>query len=315
MESDVSVLKCRAFVEAARLGGFTKAAEAIGCSQSGVSRMISDLEKDWGIVLLERGRGGVRLTPEGERLLGYASALCAGCDDLVRTVRDIRGLGSGRIRIGTFSSVATHWLPHVISRFKADNPGIEYELLIGDYWEIEAWVREGRVDFGFTRLTDGTGLETTVLQRDELMAVVPEGHPLADSDTIRLEDLCKEPFLLLERCDRAEVSELLDRHGMRPDIRCTTWDDYSVMSMVEGGMGVSILPDLILRRIPYRIEKRHLDVPAYRDICIAMRSRELMPPAASRFLDYLRFRDSPAPESTDLDSIESGRDPLRPFPI
>lgn len=294
MESNVSVLKCRAFVEAARLGGFTKAADALGCSQSGISRMISDLERDWGVTLLERGRGGVRLTPEGERLLGYASALCAGCDDLVRAVGDIRGLGSGRIRIGTFSSVATHWLPHVISRFKTDNPGIEYELLIGDYWEIEAWVREGRVDFGFTRLTDGMGLETMVLQRDELKAVVPEGHPLADSDVIRLEDLCGEPFLLLERCDRAEVSELLDRHGMKPEIRCTTWDDYSVMSMVEGGMGVSILPDLILRRIPYRIETRSLDVPAYRDICIAMRSRELMSPAASRFLDYLRFRDAPA---------------------
>ncbi len=102
--------------------------------------MINDLEKEWKILLLERSRSGVRLTSDGLALLPYAKSVCAEYEKLQTQIDEINGLQSGIIRIGTFSSVATHWLPNIIKRFQTDYPNIDYELLLGDYTEIENWI-------------------------------------------------------------------------------------------------------------------------------------------------------------------------------
>ena len=96
--------------------------------------------------------------------------------------------------------------------------------------------------------------------------------------------------MLLEKGGKTELSAILDRFGLRPKIRFTTWDDYAIMAMVEHGLGVSILPELILRRVPYRIVARELEQPAYRELGIAMRSYETLPLAVKKFLEYLPCR-------------------------
>lgn len=88
---------------------------------------------------------------------------------------------------------------------------------------------------------------------------------------------------------------LLERSGIRPRVRFTTWEDYAIMAMVEKGLGIGILPDMILQRIPYRLEIRPLAQPYYREIVLAMRDRQRLTPAAQRFLSYLRFREGPLP--------------------
>ena len=171
---DVNIQKYQAFLKAVEYGSFTKAAEALSYSQSGISRMIGDLEQEWNIILLERGRGGVRLTSDGLRLLPYAQNVCAEYKKLQMQVDELHGLQSGLIRIGTFSSVATHWLPNIIQQFQKDFPNIDFELLLGDYAEIENWIVSGRVDCGFLRLpTINPELETIFLEADPLMAVIP----------------------------------------------------------------------------------------------------------------------------------------------
>lgn len=85
--------------------------------------------------------------------------------------------------------------------------------------------------------------------------------------------LCEEPFLLLEKGEKAEISAIFDRCGLTPQVRFTTWDDYAVMSMVESGLGISVLPELILKRVPYRIVTRELSIPAFRNIGFAMRDK------------------------------------------
>lgn len=284
---DSSILKYMAFVKTVEFGSFTKAAEALRYTQSGISRMIRDLEKEWDIVLLERSRAGVRLTSDGMRLLPYARNLCSEYEKLKAQVDDLKGLKSGLIRIGTFSSVATHWLPDIIREFRKDYPDIEYELLLGDYTEIEEWIAQGRVDCGFLRLPTRPEFETVFLKRDRLLAVIPEDHPLAGCEKFPVTALCDDPFMLLEKGAKAEVSEIFERNGLIPKVQFTTWDDYAIMSMVEGGLGISILPELILKRIPYRITAKELDVPAYRNIGLAMKSRSSASPALKRFLEYL----------------------------
>lgn len=252
--------------------------------------MINDLEKDWQVILLERGKTGVKLTSDGMRLLPYAKNVCIEYEKLQMQVDELNGLQSGLVRIGTFSSVATHWLPNIIKEFQKDYPNIDYELLLGDYTEIEQWILEGRVDCGFLRLPAHNELETIFLEQDKLLAVIPENHPLADCEKFPVTALCDEPFMLLEKGAKAEISEIFERCNITPNIRFTTWDDYAVMSMVESGLGISILPELILKRVPYRIVARELNVPAYRNIGLALRSKKTASLAVKRFLEYLEYR-------------------------
>lgn len=288
---DTNIQKFQAFVRTVDLGSFTKASEALSCSQSGISRMIGDLEKEWNVTLLERGRAGIRLTPDGERLLPMARDLCESYERLQESVNEINGIHAGTIRIASLSSVATHWLPKIVRKFAADYPDIRYELMLGDYAEIESWIAEGRVDFGFLRIPTSRNLDTTFLYRDPLMAVLPKGHPLAELDTVPIEELCKEDFLLVEKSARSDAGELLKQYGLTPKIRIKTWDDYTVLAIIESGHDVTILSDLILRRNPFDVEIRPLDVPAFRDLGIAMRDTESSSAAVRRFMNYLPLRD------------------------
>ncbi len=287
---DMNLQKYMAFVKTVDYGSFTKASEVLNYSQSGISRMINDLEKEWNIVLLERGRAGVRLTSDGLRLYNCAKNLCREYENLRMEAESLRGLDSGIIRIGTFSSVATHWLPNIIKEFQKDYPNIDYELLMGDYTEIEKWISEGRVDCGFLCLPVRSDFEVIFLEKDDLLAVLPPDHKYADCDKFPVSALCEEPFMLLEKGTRSEISELLEKNNIKPDVHFTTWDDYAIMSMVESGLGISILPRLILKRVPYNIVAKELDVPACRNIGLALRNRKNASLATKRFLDYLRYR-------------------------
>ncbi len=168
---DTNVQKYLAFSKTVELGSFTSAARALHYTQSGVSRMIADLERDWNVSLLERGRAGVSLTSEGRALLPFAEEVCAAHARLQAQVDDLNGLQSGLIRIGTFSSVAAHWLPNIVKELQKDHPGIDYELVLGDYAEIEGWIAEGRVDCGFVRLPTRPEFDVLPLERDELFLV------------------------------------------------------------------------------------------------------------------------------------------------
>ena len=210
---EMGIQKLRALVETVRCGSISGAARELDYSQSGVSRMIADLEREWGVTLLERGRRGVRLTADAKLIMPFVEALCEDERRLAERVREVVGMEAGLLVIGTFSSVATHVLPDAIGRFQARHPGIEYELRMGDYSEIESWVAEGLVDFGFLPYPPQEpreGLAREVVLEDELMAVVPRGHRLAARGCIALADLCEEPFILLERGSDNEISPLFE---------------------------------------------------------------------------------------------------------
>ena len=164
---DMNLLKYMAFLKTVEYGSFTRAAEVLKYSQSGISRMIHDLESEWKVSLLERSRASVRLTSAGVALLPYAKSLCIEYQNLQDQVDALHELRSGVIRIGTFSSVATHWLPGMIQHFQQDYPNIDYELLLGDYGEIETWLQEGRVDCGFLRLPVHGDFTVQFLEKDK----------------------------------------------------------------------------------------------------------------------------------------------------
>ncbi len=289
---DNNLQKYQAFITTVDCGSFTKAAGILGYAQSSISKMIADLEAEWNITLLERSRAGVQPTSDGLAMLPYARNLLNSYQKVQEQAASLSGITTGLIRIGTFSSVAAHWLPTIIQRFQKDYPGIRYEFLLGDYEEIEQWIFEGRVDCGFLRLPTKPEYETISLAVDEYVAVLPVDHPLTTKDMLCPQDLNDQPFMLLEHGGKTEVSEYLEAHLLKPDIRFTTWDDYAILSMVENGLGIGILPRLILQRIPYKVEIRSFSEPLYREIGLAMRNSKLISAAVTKFIEYLKYRDS-----------------------
>lgn len=231
---DVNLLKYMAFIKTEECGSFTKAAELLNYSQSGISRMINDLETEWHVKLLERSRAGVKLTSDGLTLLPYAKNVCEDYRRLQMQIDDLNGLQTGIIRIGTIASAAEQWLPRIISRFRQDYPNIDYELLIGDYGEIEQWINDGRVDCGFICSPVMSDLDVMILERDELLAVLPKGHPLAELPAVPIEELCKGQL----HAARARRK----RRGVRAVRKARTYTGYTVQDPgrlcgdVDGGV-------------------------------------------------------------------------------
>ena len=289
---DNPLLKYLAFVKTVEWGSFTRAAQEMDYAQSSISKMVADLEAEWGMTLLERSKSGVHLTSAGEQVLPFLRKVLSTHQELEGQINRMNGIETGIVRIGTFASVAIHWLPNIFAAMQKDFPGIEYEMLLGDYEEVEHWIGEGRVDCGFLRLPTLPKFDAMLLKQDEYKVVLPLGHPLTKKETVAIEDLNGLPFLLLEHGGKTEVSDLLERSNVHPDIRFITWEDFAIMAMVEKGMGVSILPDMILRRIPYDLAIRSLTEPYFRPIGLAMKNQENLAPAVRKFIDYLPFRES-----------------------
>ena len=287
---DNPLLKYLAFVKTVEKGSFTLAAQELNYAQSSISKMVADLEKEWGMTLLERSKGGVFLTSAGEQIMPFLNKVLNDYHEMEGQIYRMNGIECGVVRIGTFSSVAINWLPNIFSKLQQDYPGIEYEMLLGDYGEVEQWIDNGRVDCGFLRLPTLPKFDTILLKQDEYKVVLPAGHPLAEKETVAIEDLDHLPFLLLEHGGKTEVSDLLERFHVQPDIRFTTWEDFAIMAMAEKGMGIGILPDMILQRIPYKIEIRSLQKPYYRPIGLAIKDQRHITPAVKKFIDYLPFR-------------------------
>lgn len=146
---DNPLLKYLAFVKTAEEGSFTRAAQALNYAQSSVSKMVADLEREWGMTLLKRSKSGVRLTSAGEQDMPFLRKVINDHQELEGQICRMNGIETGVVRIGTFASVSINWLPNIFAALPKDYPGIEYEMLLGDYGEVERWIDEGRVDCGF----------------------------------------------------------------------------------------------------------------------------------------------------------------------
>ncbi|MDF2570678.1 MAG: cmpR [Neobacillus sp.] len=287
----MNIQKYEAFLKTVEYGSLTKAAQALGYTQSAISHMLNALEGEWGVTLLTRDRSGVCITSDGLQLLPLVQNVCNANRELMNEIGELHGLESGVIRIGTFTSVSVHWLPNMIKTFHSEYPNIDFQLLHGDYTEIESWIMEGRADCGFLRLPARSDLESIFLEQDRLMVILPENHPLADCEYFPINKLSEEPFILLEEGTENEITEIFEENHIRPNVRFTARDDYAIISMVESGLGISILPELVLHRTPYKIIKKELDTPAYRKLGIVLKGTRHASPAVKRFLDYLHNRD------------------------
>lgn len=278
----MSIKKYEVFLQTADLGSFTKAAEVLGYTQSAVSHIITSLEDELGLKLLVRDRFGVHLTAEGAALLPAIRDVCRQNGEVVRQAAAFHGLEVGTVRIGTFLSVSVHLLPDLLDSFARQHPDVTFELLQGSYEDIERWLGEGRIDLGFLRLPTNERFTSTLLLEERILAIFPRDQAPA-ARRVRWEELRQAPYILrpdsLDGAGRAFFREA----PCRPRIVYSAKDDYAVMAMVERGLGVSLLPELLLRRTPYKVAKRELDPQATRQIGVACKSVSALSPAARQF--------------------------------
>lgn len=276
-----------ALLKVIEIGSFTKAAELLGYTQPALSQMVASLERELSIKILYRSRYGIRLTPEGERLYPTIQSSVLQYEAMRRTADEIRGLDSGIVRIGTVSSVSCHWLPGVIRAFWKKHPNVQIVLHQGDYTTIPEWVRTGAVDFGFVNPNAVKGMETTTIKSDEFRAVLPKHHPLAEKKSMVLEDLAEEPFLMLEEGAYSEPLEAFRAAGITPNVKLRVHDDYSILSMVEQGLGVSILAELVLNKTNYDVVMLPIEPAIIRTMGIVIKDKNTLPLASREFIRYL----------------------------
>jgi DNA-binding transcriptional LysR family regulator len=276
-----------AFIKAIETGSFTKAAEELGYTQSAISQMVHSLEEELSATLILRSRKAITLTPDGEEFLPYIKRVCNSHRELTEKRKEMEGLQSGLIRIGTFSSVTCHWLPGLIKEFKEHYPTVHFELQQGHYTDISNWIHEGTVDFGFVNSNAVSGLSTFPLKEDEMMAVLPANHPLASFDDVPLNELANGPYILLDEGAVHDPLMIFDQNGLKPNLQYRVYDPYAIISMVEQGLGLSILPKLVLNRCPYNIVIKPISPSIIRTISLAYRDKKVLPIASRYFIDFI----------------------------
>ena len=268
-------------------GSFTRTARDLGYSQSAVSQAVRALEKELNLTLIDRRKKDlVRLTDDGRQIYPYIKAIDPAWTALERKKQEMDSLENSTIRIGTFTSVSRNFLPVLLKNFKEEHPGVEFFLRQGEYTSIEKWIREGSIDLGFLSADLSEGLTMEILYTDPLKAVLPPGHPLADKEEVSLEELAREPFILL---DEGDVSLPLSRfvsQGLTPRIEYRVYDDYSILAMVEQGLGVSMMYDLVLRGFDTSVRVVPVKGHPERTIALAWANDETIPRAAREFALY-----------------------------
>ncbi|KOP68660.1 LysR family transcriptional regulator [Bacillus sp. FJAT-18019] len=284
----MSINKFKVLMKVVELGSLTKAAEVMGFTQSGVSHMINSLEDEFGFSLLIRNRSGAKLTTNGEEMLKTIREILKWNEHLEQQVAAIHGIELGTIHIGTFTSVGVHWLPGIIKDFQRDYPHIEIRLVEGDYQEIEEWIAEGKIDCGFLSLPTWDTFDAIPLHQDPLLVLLPLDHPLSSEDSITLSQIENEPFIMPTKGSDYDVNRLLEKARTKADIKYTLGDDYAIMAMVEKGLGISILPELVLRGQQRNIRLIELKEKSYRLLGIAISSMREVSPATQRFLNYVK---------------------------
>lgn len=273
--------KLRALLTAVQCGSFGKATAQLGYTQSAMTHMVNRLEAELGCTLLVRSSHGVRLSEEGEQLLPYMQAVIDAGDALRREAAARGKLHENTLRIGCFASIARARLPELLRKFRKIHPEIRVDVLVRGY-ELAAELEEENIQLALVDEACGKGFYWTPLTDAPLVAVVPLDFSWKE-DTIPLERLLQEPFL---SCPEQYIERMLPQDAARVEV--TASDDAAILSMVAGGLGVSVLSAFSLAGYEGQVRVIPLAQPISRRLGAAVKSPPAANTAARYFLSFLK---------------------------
>ncbi len=279
--------KWEALVTAAELGSFTRAAQRLNATQSGLTHMMNSLEKEVGFPLLLRNRYGVRLTVAGERVLPAAREFLQAGQRLESAIAAQTSLKRENIRVAAYSSICMHWLPTIVQQFRWDFPDVSVDIRMGSVDEMYQWMQEDKVDLSFASRQDRGQYSWVPLWDDPLLAILPVEYPVENLQRFPVSEFGGKEFLMPSLGFDQDILSVFEAYHVYPDIRNnTSVEDAAIVSMVEHGLGVSILSELVLKGRRMNVHALPLDPPACRHIGIAVQSLEEATPIVRQFIAY-----------------------------
>lgn len=280
----MTLAQLQALVVVIEHGTFTSAGEALGITQSAVSHALASLESELGVTLVQRDRAGLALTDVGQRIVLHAREMLARAEIIRQEAAAACGLKAGKLRLGSLPSISARFLPGVLRLFRQRYPDIEIVLLEGANDEVRAWIEARMVDIGVVTLP-AEGVAVTPIAHDEWLVIVPATHPLAHRSSVRIERLAQEAFILGSGGPVPLVQALFDAAQVKLKLHLEVREIAAVLAMVQEGMGVTIIPELALpSQLSSGLNALHLRPPAWRQLALAVPSRDTMSPAANMFL-------------------------------
>lgn len=276
------------FVEVADTGHFTKAAAALHLAQPSLSRQISTLEKELGAELFHRARGHITLTAAGESLLPTARRMLADAEAIRRDMDELAGLRTGRVRLGATPTLCVSLVAEALSRFHADHPGIELEVMEKGSRELVEALGQGQLDLALiTRTVDLSALtprlHTQEVLREDLVVITSADHWESVGDSITLAEVADRPQVVFHHGYdlREATSAAFDAAGLDPSVVVEGAEMDAVLRFVERGLGLAIVPAMVLVDRPRLRSIRLTDPHLSRTVSLASRADVRATAAAS----------------------------------
>lgn len=244
------------FVAVAEQGAVIRAAQSLSISQSSVTEAIRELEADLGVELFERHSRGLAITHKGHQFLRHATKILADVSDARRTFSEEAAAATGELHLGVTSLVAGYVLSDLLARFRRAWPGVRVSAIEdnGDY--LEHLLVGGELDVAVmvtSNLRDRMALQAEIIEVSPYRLWLPLGHALTGADFVGIEDVAREPLIMLTVDEIEEnTGKLLTALGQRPYVAFRTRSVEAVRSLVATGAGVALLPDLVYR--PWSLE-------------------------------------------------------------
>ncbi|MEW9699884.1 LysR family transcriptional regulator [Paenibacillus sp. SI8] len=278
-----SQLQC--FVALAELGSFTEAADTVNLTQSAVSHALSALEKELGVTLLDRNRKGmVTLTPVGHTIIPHVRELLAQAEAIEQEAKtEAHGQIIGKLRLGNILSICPGLLAGVLNVFQRNYPHVEVVLFEGTMKEVGDWIESSIVDVGFVL---HPAKESTLITTDELCVVVPSGHRLNDRESVTPGELREEGFIMAKTECAFTLMEIagLEPNKFSPQFSYQATDSATVLAMVREGLGITLLPRMMLPKHLDGVSALSLVPPRHLQIGLAVKSQETASPGAAAFI-------------------------------
>ena len=285
----MDAVKSEALLCAAKLGSMTAAAQLLGYTQSGITRMIRSLEEETGFPLLVRSKAGVELTENGRLMLPAFREIVRANENARQLSAEISGLITGVLTVGCYYSVSALIMPGILSHFAALYPDIIVRIQEGGNLEMAEWLNDRSIDCCFgAKPADNVLCDWIPVFKDELVVWQPKSSPDAGLKAFPLRALESKPFIQTSPDRDTDQDRLLKENDLHPDIRFTTRDGFSTYNMVASGLGISFNQKLISRGWNGAVAEIPFDPPQYIYLGIAVPSPGSPSPAAKRFIECIR---------------------------
>lgn len=286
----MDAVKCKAFLAAVDTGTMTAAAEQMGYTQSGVTRMIHSLEEETGFVLLIRTKQGVKATANGSAMIPLFRDIVRAHNNAEQLSTDIRDVVKGTLTVGSYYSISTIWMPHILKQFGEQYPRIKVRMQEDGTREMSQWLNEKSVDCCFcSEPSAHTVCDWIPLWRDEMVAWLPPTHPLATADSFPLSQLEREPVIRTMPNHDTDQDRLLISAGLHPDTYFSTKDGFTTYNMVAAGLGISFNQRLITKKWNGEVAEVPFDPPYYIALGVAVPSLKEASPATKKFIDCAKM--------------------------